>query len=182
MAGTTLYFDEERYKTAVMKQAEKTLKKIGERLQKMMIREIVKLDGFSGDFRIQTAEQIQNRITEKTDTFIQQSVGLLDIQDNEFAMIKARILEHGTGSRGEDSKNGAIWHWKGIAGLDKAVTNRDPSLRPHLHYESFPLPDEFNMSPGHWFENACKLIDEIFDDAMEEMANRVNPLDYFKMI
>jgi len=177
MAGTTLYFDEEKYKTAVMKQAEKTLKKIGDRLQKMMIREIVKLNGFSGDFRIQTAEQIQNRITEKTDTFIQQSVGLLDIQDDEFAMIKARILEHGTGSRGEDSKNGAIWHWKGVPGLNKDVTGYNVSEK-----ESFPLPDEFNMSPGHWFENACKLIDEIFDDAMEEMANRVNPLDYFKMI
>lgn len=177
MAGTTLYFDEEKYKTAVMKQAEKTLKKIGERLQKMMIREIVKLNGFSGDFRIQTAEQIQNRITEKTDTFIQQSVGLLDIQDDEFAMIKARILEHGTGSRGEDSKNGAIWHWKGVPGLNKDVTGYNVSEK-----ESFPLPDEFNMSPGHWFENACKLIDEVFDDAMEEMANRVNPLDYFKMI
>lgn len=177
MAGTKLYFDEERYKDAVMKQAEKTLKKIGERLQKMMIREIVKLNGFSGDFRIQTAEQIQSRITEKTDTFIQQSVGLLDIQDDEFAMIKARILEHGTGSRGEDSKNGAIWHWKGVPGLNKDVTGRNISEK-----ESFPLPDEFNMSPGHWFENACKLIDEIFDDAMEEMANRVNPLDYFKMI
>ena len=175
MAGTQLWFDQDRYLKAVMRQAEKTLHKVGLRLAKMMVRELKGLNGYPSEWRMEMISNIDNRITQKTDTFIEQSVGLIDLQGDVFAIVRAKILEHGTGSRGE-AGNGAIFHWQGVPGLNKDVTGFNYSDK-----KTFPLPDEFNMEPGHWYSNACKLIDEIFDDAMDEMARKVNPLDYFKM-
>ena len=174
---TTVKFDRDKYLSDFEKKAKKILDKVGNKLIDYMQNNLSELEGYPTAWRVEMMDKLQNKVLEQMDGFILRGIGLVDMPEESFPLIRAKILEHGTGSRGEDNDGLAVAHWKGEPGLNKNVTGYNVSMKP-----DFIMPDEFNMSPGHWFSDAVKLIEEMFADEADSFIEKMNPLKYIKIV
>ena len=177
MAKGKVIFDKDKYLRDITKTIIRVLDKVGKKLEKMMKSNLVALKSYPAEWRAETVSMLDNVLVEQTDSLIRQAVGLVGADESSFFMIRAMVLEHGTGSRSDDGGTfgggGAIAHWKGIPGLNDDIDGYNLSYK-----ESYLLPDEFNMSGGHWFKDSCALIEEIFNDEVETMWNNFDFAKY----
>ena len=173
---TKVVFDKSKYLADFTRKGKAVLNKVGEKLIEHMEKNLDGLTGYPEDWRIEMMVKLQNKVVEEMEGFIKQGVGLIDVDDGEWAMVRAKILEHGTGSRGEDGSGDPIAHYAGVPGLNKSVTGWNVSQK-----SDYELPEEFNKSPGHWFSNAVVLIEEIFADEADSLMKDLNPMKYIKL-
>lgn len=173
---TQVSFDKDKYLKDFEEKAKRILDKVGDKLIEYMQNNLSELENYPTAWRVEMMDKLKNKVLERMDGFILRGIGLVDVPEDSFALIRARILEHGTGSRGEDNDGLAIAHWQGEPGLNKNVTGYNISMKP-----DFIMPDEFNMKPGHWFSDAVKLIDEMFADEADRFIEKLNPMKYIKI-
>ena len=173
---TKVTFDRDKFLDDFTRKGKDVLKKIGDKLIDHLERNLDSLDEYPEDWRIEMMTKLQNKVVEEMDGFIKQGVGLVDMADNEWAMVRARILEHGTGSKGEDGSGEPVSHYRNVPGINTPVTGWNVSQR-----EDYKLPDGFNIRPGHWFSDAEKLIEEYFADETESFFRKFNPMKYIKI-
>lgn len=173
-----LYFEFDRiaYIKAITDNAARILEIVTEKIEGYMKQNIASSGDFSAaKLKDPVASTITHRIEERTEEMVSAVVGMCDAQ-GEYELIRARILEHGTGSKGEEG-TGPIKHIKGNPNaLNSDVTGRNMSEK-----ESFELPEKFNMPPGHWFTDAMKLVDALFDDAMQYINEGIDPTKFMKL-
>lgn len=174
-----MVFDRAGYIQDFQLQMGRALRDAGRMAIDMMSRNIMglSLHDFKGDFKSEVASRLKVKVERETDTIMTLAAGLVDEGSDEWFMIRAHILEYGMGSLADPAGGGdlePVSHVQGVAGINDTVTGYAPvSNKP-----TYLLPASWNHPPGHWFEEASILCDEIFDECIERAWVKINPWNY----
>lgn len=166
----------------VMKTA---LQRAGDAAEKLMFENIMSIpkSGYNAtgrpEWHMDVIAALKNKFEWHLNGVMTQLVGMVDVPDNSFLMIKAKLLEYGTGSEGDRQGGGSgnlIAHRPGVAGLNDDLTGYNaPFDAPY-----YELPVEYNQIPQHWFKDADVLIDEIYNDEITAAWAKLDPWKFIK--
>lgn len=178
MSTDKIVFDRERFLRHFERVMKKALKTAGDKGMKLMKENIRSISGTGkSSWHNQVAAALQNKYEGFVDNVMTQLVGMVDVPDGSFLMIKAKLLEYGAGSAADTSggcSGAPIAHHPGVAGLNDDISGYNDAFDAP-YYE---LPESFNQGPQYWFQDASRLIDEIFEDEIQAAWDQINPWDF----
>lgn len=186
MAHETFIFDEARFMQDIEKRFKRALDRLGQRVVQMLtknLRAIPKSGANSTgkpSWREATISLFKNKLEDSLDGKLVQMAGLVDLDPSSYDMIRAKVLEYGTGLAADLSGGGSgdpIAHRPYVPGLNDDITGHNAPFDTD-YYE---LPIEFNQKPQYWFFEMEVRMEQIIEETLSDVFDGINPWRYIKM-
>lgn len=179
-------FDEARFVNDVIRRYTRALDSLGKRIVKMLAKNLNEIPKSGRDatgspnWHRDTAALLKTKLEHSLDGKLVQLAGLVDLDPSSYDMIRAKVLEYGTGIAADLSGGGTgdpIAHRPYVAGLNDDITgHNEPFDAPY-----YELPIEFNQKPQYWFFDMEVRMEDIIEESLESVFDGINPWKYIKM-
>lgn len=151
--------------------------KLCEQLAQMMKKDISNTDT-KNEWIKEISGLVKTRVEAQMSSATHGEVGLIDVEPGSWVEHRADVVEYGMGHRRRNpNADWPVRHMRGKPGVNDDMTGMNTNPKT-LQRASYVMPDAFNHSGSHFFENANILGKELIYDVADQIFESMNFLDY----
>lgn len=169
-------FDRAAFERDWAKLSEAAVNRLCDQLAQMMQKDIASTDT-KNDWKKEISGLVKKHVETMMNNCTRGEVGLIDVTPGSWVEHRADVVEHGMGRLRRRDADWPVRHIRGKPGVNDDMTGMNTNPKT-LRRASYVLPDSYNHSGSHFFENANILGEELIYDVAEEVLNQMDFLAY----